>query len=273
MPSLFIVPTPIGNLEDITLRALRVLREVSLIAAEDTRTTGRLLAHYAIDTPLTSYHEHNKLHKLDAILDALAGGDVALVSDAGTPGISDPGHELIAAVLAHDIPVVPLPGPSAVIAALVASGLPTDRFLFAGFLPRKEKALRDALRALAHQPATLVAYESPHRLLKTLEAVRAVLGERPVAVAREITKLYEEVQRGPVSAVIAHYTAHPPKGEITLVIEGAPDDAGDQPWDEAAVREAFRAQMAAGDSRSQAARAIARESGWKRRDVYNLDVE
>ncbi|NDJ78524.1 MAG: 16S rRNA (cytidine(1402)-2'-O)-methyltransferase [Chloroflexi bacterium] len=274
MPVLYIVPTPIGNLEDITLRALRVLREASLIAAEDTRTTRKLLSRYEIDTPLTSYHEHNKLAKLDAIFDALATGDVALVSDAGTPGISDPGYELIQAALAQDIPVVPLPGPSAVITALVASGLPTDRFLFVGFLPRKQVALHSALVELAAERATLIAYESPNRLLATLAAVRDVLGERPVAVAREITKLYEEVRRGPVSDVIAYYEQRPPKGEITLVIGGAvtAEDA-DQPWDVAQVRAALQDRLVAGESRSSAARAVAAESGWKRRDVYNLDLE
>ncbi|MBN1965074.1 MAG: 16S rRNA (cytidine(1402)-2'-O)-methyltransferase, partial [Anaerolineae bacterium] len=218
MPTLYVVPTPIGNLEDITLRALRILREASLIAAEDTRTTRKLLSRYEITTPLTSYHEHNKLTKLDAIFAALESGDVALVSDAGTPGVSDPGYELIGEALARGVPVVVLPGPSAVIAALVASGLPTDRFLFVGFLPRKPSALRRALSDLAAERATLIAYESPNRLTDTLQAVLEVLGDRPVAVARELTKLFEEVWRGPVSAALAHYRDAPPKGEITLVI-------------------------------------------------------
>jgi 16S rRNA (cytidine1402-2'-O)-methyltransferase len=271
MPTLYIVPTPLGNLEDITLRALRVLREVSLVAAEDTRTTRKLLARYEITTPLTSYHEHNKLAKLDAIFEALAAGDVALVSDAGTPGVSDPGYELIQAALERGITVVPLPGPSAVITALVASGLPTDRFTFVGFLPRKSKALRDALTTLATEPGTIIAYESPHRLAATLAAIHEVLGDRPVAVARELTKLYEEVQRGPVSEVLAHYREHPPKGEITLVLGGAVE--ADQPWDEGQVRAALQDRLAAGEARSAAARAVAEESGWQRRDVYGLDLD
>jgi 16S rRNA (cytidine1402-2'-O)-methyltransferase len=271
MPTLYIVPTPIGNLEDITLRALRVLREVTLIAAEDTRTTRKLLTRYEISTPLTSYHEHNKLTKLDAIFDALAAGDVALVSDAGTPGISDPGYELIQAALERRITVVPLPGPSAVIAALVASGLPTDRFMFVGFLPRKDKALHQALTDLAGERATLITYESPNRLVATLAAVQAVLGERVVAVARELTKVYEEVQRGPVGEVLAYFAENPPRGEITLVIQGAVESTADQPWDEAQVRAALYERLDAGDSRSAAARAVAQESGWNRRDVYNLD--
>ncbi|MBN1680860.1 MAG: 16S rRNA (cytidine(1402)-2'-O)-methyltransferase [Anaerolineae bacterium] len=273
MPTLYIVPTPIGNLEDITLRALRVLHESTLIAAEDTRTTRKLLARYEIDTPLTSYHEHNKLTKLDAVLAALDTGDVALVSDAGTPGISDPGYELVQVALARDIPVVPLPGPSAVITALVASGLPTDRFVFVGFLPRKSGALRKALADLAAERGTLIAYESPNRLVDTLAAVLDVLGERPVAVARELTKLYEEVQRGPVSDVLAHYRQTPPKGEITLVIGGAVEDATDQPWDADRVCETLRAHLDAGETRSAAARAVAEASGWARRDVYDLDVD
>ncbi len=274
MPTLYLVPTPIGNLEDITLRALRVLREVRLIAAEDTRTTRKLLAHYEISTPLTSYHEHNKLAKLDAIFAALDEGDVALVSDAGTPGVSDPGYELVQAALARGITVVPLPGASAAIAALVASGLPTDRFLFVGFLPRKDKALRDALAELKNERATLIAYESPHRLADTLEAVREVLGDRPVAVARELTKLFEEVRRGPASEVLAHYRANPPKGEITLVIGGATDDAAaGQPWTADRVRAALSDRLAAGESRKDAARAVAEAAGWNRRDVYNLDLE
>lgn len=273
MPTLYIVPTPIGNLEDITLRALRVLREVNLIAAEDTRTTHKLLARYEITTPLTSYHEHNKLTKLDTILDALITGDVALVSDAGTPGISDPGYELIQAALAQGITVVPLPGPSAVIAALVASGLPTDRFMFIGFLPRKEKALHQALADLSTERGTLIAYESPNRLIETLQAILDVLGNRDVAVARELTKIYEEVQRGPVSDILDYYRENPPKGEITLVIGGASAESSDQPWDEGRVRAALRAQLDAGESHSAAARAVALLAGWKRRDVYNLDLD
>ncbi len=269
--TLYIVPTPIGNLEDITLRALRVLREVALIAAEDTRTTGRLLAHYEIDTPQTSYHEHNKLAKLDAILGALEGGDVALVSDAGTPGLSDPGYELIRAALDAGVRVEPLPGPSAVVPALVASGLPTDSFVYLGFLPRKSGARRDALGEVRDVLRTLVLYEAPHRLLDTLEDVRDVLGPRRVAVARELTKLYEEVWRGDLDAAIAHYTENPPRGEITLVVAGAsPEEA--RTWTEDEVRVALAGRLAAGEPRAAAAKAVAQEAGWPRRRVYDLDV-
>jgi 16S rRNA (cytidine1402-2'-O)-methyltransferase len=199
MGTLYIVPTPIGNLEDITLRALRVLREVRLIAAEDTRTTQVLLRHYEIATPLTSYHEHNKLSKLDRIFEALSAGDVALVSDAGTPGISDPGYELIGAVIAAGWRVVPLPGPSALLPALVGSGLPSDQFVYIGFLPRKDKALRAVLDSLRAETRTVIAYESPKRLLDTLALVEEILPERALCVARELSKIYEEFVRGGAS--------------------------------------------------------------------------
>lgn len=268
---LYIVPTPLGNLEDITLRALRILREVRLIAAEDTRTTRKLLDHYQITTPLTSYHEHNKLAKLDAIFGALAEGDVALVSDAGTPGISDPGYELICEAIERGIQIVPLPGPSAVITALVASGLPTDSFIYLGFLPRKPKALREFLRTLAGETRTLIAYESPNRLIDTLTAIIETLGDRPVVVARELSKLFEEFRRGPASGVLAHFRQHEPRGEITLVIGGAPPTEREA-WDEERVLAALRERLEDGQSRSAAVRAIAQESGWERRAVYELSL-
>ncbi|RMF77412.1 MAG: 16S rRNA (cytidine(1402)-2'-O)-methyltransferase [Chloroflexi bacterium] len=271
MGTLYIVPTPIGNLEDITLRALRVLREVALIAAEDTRTTRKLLRHYAIDTALTSYHEHNKLVKLDAIFAALATGAVALVSDAGTPGISDPGYELVRAALARGIRVEPLPGATALIPALVASGLPTDEFVYLGFLPKKRKARRDALERIKGEQRTLVAYESPNRLLEALEDVHDVLGDRPVCVAREVSKLYEEFQRGDVSDVLAYYRDTPPRGEIVLVIGGA--SSADTLWDAEQIRAALRTRLAAGEGLNAAAKAIARESGWNKGDVYRIGVE
>lgn len=267
---LYIVPTPIGNLEDITLRALRILRDSALIAAEDTRTSGVLLAHYDIHTPLTSYHEHNKLTKLDAILDALAVGDVALISDAGTPGISDPGYELIREAIARGITVTPLPGANAVISALVASGLPTDRFVYLGFLPRKK--LRAYLESLADESRTMIAYESPNRLVETLEALRdAWGGARAVCVARELSKKFEEFTRGTVDEVLAHYTQTAPRGEITLVMGGAP--LTDETWDEARVRAALKARLEAGESRSAAAKALAQVSGWRKGDIYGLDVD
>lgn len=271
MGTLFIVSTPVGNLEDITLRALRILREVTLIAAEDTRTTGRLLAHFEIKTPLTSYHQHNESDKLDVILEALASGDVALVSDAGTPGLSDPGYELIRGAIERGIKVVPLPGASALLPALVASGLPTDSFVYLGFLPRKASARRAAIEAVTSLPYTLVFYEAPHRLVETLSDMLGVFGSRPVVVARELTKLYEEFWRGSIEAALAHFQQTEPRGEITLIVGGyAPQDEGE--WAEDQVRAALAEHLARGESRSAAARAVAIKSGWSRRDVYDLDV-
>lgn len=270
MGTLYIVPTPIGNLEDITLRALRILKQVALIAAEDTRTTRVLLAHYTITTPLTSYHEHNKLGKLDAVLDALAVGDVALVSDAGTPGISDPGYELIRTAIQRGYRVEPLPGANAVLPALVGSGLPTDRFVYLGFLPRKTSALTTLFGQLADEPHTMIAYESPNRLVETLQAAAAAFGEdRPACVARELSKLYEEFQRGTLHTVLRHFLNTPPRGEITLVIGGRPA-AEAQTWDETQVRSALFTRLEAGEPLSSAAKAVARESGWERRAVYAL---
>ncbi len=272
MGILYIVPTPIGNLEDMTLRALRVLREVALIAAEDTRTTRVLLDHFDIRTPMTSYHEHNKLGKLEMLFNTLSGADVALVSDAGTPGISDPGYELIQATIARGYRVVPLPGANAAIAALVGSGLPTDSFVYLGFLPRKPKARLDALTALAHERRTLVAYENPYRVTETLEAILEALGDRPVCVAREISKLFEEFYRGSVRGALIHYTAEPPKGEVTLVIGGSTEEPPST-WDETRVRAALHRKLDDGLSLSKAAKAVAAESGWDRRDVYALGTE
>lgn len=218
MGTLYVVATPIGNLEDITLRALRVLREVDLIAAEDTRKTLRLLSHYDIHKPLESYHRHTERAKLERLLAALQTRDVALVSEAGMPGISDPGQQLIAAAIESGIPVVPVPGPSALITALVVSTLPTDRFLFLGFLPRVRSDRRKLLESVASLPYTIVTFEAPHRLLATLSDLEEILGNRFIAAARELTKLYEEVVRGTISEVRSHFTAQPPKGEFTLVI-------------------------------------------------------
>lgn len=274
MGTLYLVGTPIGNLEDITLRALRILREVSLIAAEDTRRTRHLLAHYDIHTPLTSYYEHNKLSKLDVILNALAGGDVALVSEAGMPGLSDPGYELVKAAITAGHRVVPVPGPSALVTALVVSGLPTDACLYLGFLPRRAAERRRLLSEVAAERRTLVAFEAPHRLLETLADIQAVLGDRRIAVARELTKVHEEVWRGTVSEALAHYRAQPPRGEITLVIAGA-SGAEEAPvrWEAEQVRAAVAALLKEGVKRSEAIRRVARASGWSRREVYKLALE
>lgn len=270
--ALYIVPTPIGNLEDITLRAIRVLRSVALIAAEDTRTSRVLLDHYDIIKPMVSYHEHNKLQQIDEILETLlAGNDVALISDAGMPGISDPGYELINACLRADLDVIPLPGANAVITALVVSGLPTDRFTFLGFLPRKRHAVMALLQELQHVPETLIAYESPYRLVEALQTIIEVLGpSRPVCVAREMTKMFEEFFRGTALEAYEYFSQEPVRGEVTLLIGGEPHK--DLVWTEAMVREELQKQLDEGVSRNAASKAIAAESGWNKRDIYALKL-
>ena len=218
---LYIVGTPIGNLEDITLRALGVLREVSIVAAEDTRHTRNLLNHFKIRATLVSYHDHNKEEKAPVLVQQLQSGlSVALVSDAGTPGISDPGYFLINCCIQADIPVVPVPGPSAFLAALSVSGLPTDSFLYEGFLPKKQAARLKRLSEIKDQPRTIILYESPHRLLRCLTDLLEILGDRRAVIARELTKAFEEVLRGLLSKLISTMTGRTVRGEITLVIEG-----------------------------------------------------
>jgi 16S rRNA (cytidine1402-2'-O)-methyltransferase len=218
MPILYVIATPIGNLEDISLRVLRVLREVKLIAAEDTRKTRRLLSAYNIETSLTSYHEHTKRAKLDYLLGCLEEEDLALVSEAGMPGLSDPGYNLIVAAIERGISVVPVPGPSAVITALVISGLPTDQFIYVGFLPRRKGQRQRLLSSIGDEPRTIVAFEAPHRLKEALADIQDILGDRRVSVCRELTKVHEEVFRGRVSQAREHFAE--PRGEFTLVIEG-----------------------------------------------------
>jgi 16S rRNA (cytidine1402-2'-O)-methyltransferase len=226
--TLFIVSTPIGNLEDVTARALRVLREASLIAAEDTRRTAKLLTRFDIRTPTTSYHEHNEREKLAAVLGRLAAGDrVALVSDAGTPGVSDPGYRLVKAAAAAGIRVEAVPGASAILTALVASGLPTNAFTFAGFPPAKASARERWLAALAGRAETLVLFEAPHRVRDTLEAAMRVLGDRPAAVCRELTKLHEELIRAPISEILRQLPE--PRGEFTLVIGPPVEEQAESP--------------------------------------------
>jgi len=266
MGTLYLVATPIGNLEDITLRALRTLREVDLIACEDTRRTGRLLARYEIKTPLISYYEHNKLTKLGYILDTLQRKDVALVSEAGMPGISDPGYELVRAAISVGIAVVPIPGPSAPIAALAVSGLPTDSFVYLGFLPRRRKERRRFLQVMAREKRTLVAFETPHRLLSSLEDIEETLGDREVSLTRELTKLHEEIIRGSVSQVRAHFKEVRPRGEFTLIIAGAKEEA----WEEEKVREALSELLARGVSGRDATKEVAELSGHPRGEVYKI---
>ncbi|NLG97994.1 MAG: 16S rRNA (cytidine(1402)-2'-O)-methyltransferase [Chloroflexi bacterium] len=269
MGTLYLVATPIGNLEDISLRALNVLKQASLIAAEDTRQTQKLLHRYEISAHTISYHEHNKLSRVQDILDALAGGDVALVSDAGTPGLNDPGYELVRAALAAGYNVSAVPGPSAPIAALVISGLPTDAFLYLGYLPRRPSERRQRLQEVAALTYTLIFLETPHRLSEALEDMEAVLGERPMAAARELTKLHEEVIRGTISEVRVHFEKNEPRGEFTLVVGGNTQaDAGQ--WTEEKLCEAIEERLNAGQAQSQIASDLAAESGWQRREVYHI---
>jgi 16S rRNA (cytidine1402-2'-O)-methyltransferase len=264
MPILYIVATPIGNLEDISLRALRVLREVKLIAAEDTRKTRRLLAAYDIKTPMTSYYEHNKITKLDYILGQLEKGDVALVSEAGMPGISDPGYELIVAAGKRNISIVPIPGPSAITAALAVSGLPTDRFTFIGFLPNKAAARRKALEAIRDETGTIIALEAPHRVTATLEDIRQILGDRRISICRELTKLHEEVFRGTVGEAIKYFTA--PRGEFTILIQGKGTKEKPKLTDD--VERKLHEMYLSGASAKEAVAKVSAETGLKKRELY-----
>jgi 16S rRNA (cytidine1402-2'-O)-methyltransferase len=276
MGTLFLIATPIGNLEDITLRALRVLREVSLIAAEDTRHTRKLLTHFEIWTPLTSYHEHSGPARTDLVIAALATGDVALVSDAGTPLLSDPGQALVRAALAAGHAVVPIPGPSAAIAALVASGLATDQFTFLGFLPRKSSDRRALLARFAQAPETLILYEAPHRLLACLDDALATLGDRNATLARELTKVHEEFRRGRLSALRAGYErGDAPRGEFTIVFSGA-ESKFEQETEESLERRAverIQLLLASGVSVRETAVEVARLTGLPRRQAYRLALE
>jgi len=230
MGTLYVVGTPIGNLEDISARALDILGRVDLIASENPPRTQRLLARYDLHTPMKRYtdaYERKKSSRMRAVLAALEAGDVALVSEAGMPGLADPGYELIATALEQGIAVVPIPGPTALAAALSVSGIDCEGFVFLGFLPRGRSARRDLLASLAESPFALVAYESPHRLLDTLADLERLFGSRQVAVACELTKLYEEIERGTASEVLAHYQAHKPRGEFTLVIAPHPGPYGE----------------------------------------------
>ena len=264
MHTLYVVATPIGNLEDISLRALRILKEVKIIAAEDTRKTSRLLTHYQIKTPMTSYYEHNKLAKLNRMLDYLEEGDMALVSEAGMPGISDPGYELIVAAIEHDIPVVPVPGASAVTTALAVSGLATDRFTFLGFLPNKSTGRRHLLESVIAEKGTLLLLEAPHRLQDSLQDILTVLGDRRIAVCRELTKMHEEIYRGTVSLALTHFNA--PKGEFTLVIEGNKMESPQELTTEIAQK--LNDLRKSGVTAKEAIAGVAAETGLSKRELY-----
>jgi len=263
MPTLYVVATPIGNLEDVSIRALRTLSEVPLIAAEDTRKTRRLLKAYGIRTRLTSYHEHTRDAKLHYLLNHLNQADLALVSEAGMPGISDPGYELVVAAAQSGIPIVPIPGPSALTTALAVSGLPTDEFVYLGFLPRRKGQRRQYLQQVAAEERTIIAFEAPHRLTATLKDILDTLGERRIAVCRELTKVHEEVFRGTVSEAAEHFQE--PIGEFTLVIEGSPGEKGGlTPAIEEELRQLYEEGFSAKDAVSQMVKA----TGVSRRELY-----
>ena len=268
MRTLYIVSTPIGNLEDVTLRALRILREVALIAAEDTRVTRKLLSHYDIHTQLISFNENNQSRRLPEVLDALNSGDVALVCDAGTPGVNDPGNELVIAAADAGATIVPIPGPSAVTAALAVSGLQEGPFVYLGFLPRKKADRRRLLQSLASEEKTLVAFEAPHRVLAALQDMKSALGDRRIAVCRELTKLHEETFRGKISESAEYFSE--PKGEFTLVIEGAAGSKTEMVPDDASILELMREHRDMGARAREAVSAVAAVTGISRRKAYDM---
>ena len=270
MGTLYLVATPIGNLEDMSPRAVRILREAVLIAAEDTRHTGKLLKHFEIDTKLTSYFEHNKLNKIDLILSKLADGDVAVVSDAGSPAINDPGYELVVAALASGYDVRPVPGPSAPIAALTVSGLPTDSFLYLGYLPHKATERRKSLRQVANLTYTLIFLESPYRITDALEDILSELGDRQICVAREMTKMFEEYWRGNVSEALEYFKSQPARGEFTLVVSGGQNMV--KRWAESELEAAIRLEMEAGKRSKEIAAELAEQSGWSKKEIYQKIV-
>ena len=270
---LFVVSTPIGNLEDITLRAVTVLKDCDVIACEDTRNTKKLLTRYGIETSLTSYHEHNEVEKSPKLLERLKDGkDVALVSDAGTPSVSDPGWRLVNLSIENNIEVVPIPGPSAVLSALVVSGLPTDSFLFLGFFPKTIGKKKELLKDVKSYPYTMVFYESARRLSRTLSLMLEILGDRNICIAREMTKLYEEVIRGSVSEVISILSKKESiKGEVTIVLEGSRGDDKEISTEE--VQRMLRAMKENGTALSDAVRTICESSGALKNSVYRIALE
>lgn len=267
-PGLYIVATPIGNLGDVTIRAVDILARCDVVACEDTRVTQKLLRHLGVSKPLWRYDDHSAADDRERLLQAMRDKAVALVSDAGTPLVSDPGYKLVREATAAGVPVTSLPGPSAPVVALTLSGLPSDRFLFAGFLPQKDKARRETLEELAAVRATLVFFETAPRLTRSLAAIGEVLPGREVAVARELTKLYEECRGGSAAELAAHYDAHPPRGEIVLLV-GPPGDAGPGEIDaDALLREAL-----ASEKPSQAAARVAKATGLDRKALYARALE
>ena len=271
--ALYLVGTPIGNLEDITFRAIRILKEADVIAAEDTRHTGKLLQHFQIKTPQISYHDHNTQQRIPQLIGRLQSGQaIALVTDAGMPGISDPGYELVCACVENEITVVPIPGPSAVVTAIAAAGLPCDRFIFEGFLPVKGQARKDRIAALKSEPRTVVLYESPHRLIKTLSELGEALSlDRRVTLARELTKRYEEFWRGTIGEALAHYETTAVKGEFTVTIAPTPQTTA--ALSESEIIAELQNLIAQGVSRTEASKKIAQRTTLSKREIYQISLE
>ncbi|MBC8014794.1 MAG: 16S rRNA (cytidine(1402)-2'-O)-methyltransferase [Sporomusaceae bacterium] len=268
---LYLCATPIGNLEDMTYRAVRILSEVAVIAAEDTRHTRKLLSHFDIHTRLISYHEHNKIERGPEIIERLlAGEDVAVVSDAGLPGISDPGADLVALAVAAGITAVPLPGANAALSALVCSGLDTTLFSFIGFLPKSKKKRRELIASFVGSPYTMVFYESPHRIKITLTELQSAFGDRPAVAARELTKKFEEFIRGTLSSLELHFSEHAPRGEFTLIVAGQPDCQKTEvnPEEQIPLADAVLALMETGTTKKDAIKAVAIQRGLPKREVY-----
>ena len=272
---LFLVATPIGNLEDITLRAIRVLKEADLIACEDTRHTRKLLDHFGINKPTISYHEHNEQSRAQELTEKMrSGAKVALVTDAGTPGISDPAYRIVVAALAQNIPVIPIPGATALVAGLIASGLPTDAFLFVGFLPSKRQARREKLEEIRTYRETIVMYEAPHRITETLLEARSILGDRQASLARELTKLHEQFLRGTLSEISAQLQTQEPRGEMTLVIAGQSAEEIVTPSAEIPLTELLEKLMQSQNlSRNDALKQVAKMRGLSKKEAYNLLLE
>lgn len=278
--SLYLVATPIGNLDDMTFRAVETLKQAAVIAAEDTRQTRKLLNHFEIESPrVISYHEHNKRSKEEEILSILEGGeDVALVTDAGTPGISDPGADIAKAAVEAGYAVVPIPGAVAGVAALIASGLPTDRFTFVGFLPRDKKARRQELEELKYRRETLIFYEAPHRVDETVAALHESFGDRQISIGRELTKRYEQFSRGKISECLQWFEQEKPRGEFVLIVEGEmgklENPHVEKPWWETlSLSEHVEKVIETGVQKKEAIKQVAKERGLQKREVYNAVID
>lgn len=275
---LYLCATPIGNLEDMSYRAVKTLKEADLIAAEDTRHSIKLLNHFEIKTPMTSYHEYNKVDKAKILVEKmLQGVNVVLITDAGTPGISDPGEELVAQAAKAGIEISPVPGPAACICALIMSGLGTRRFCFEAFLPADKKERSVVLDELKNETRTIVIHEAPHHLLKTLKELLEILGDRRISICKEITKKYEDVNRTSIAKAVEYYENNPPRGEYVLVIEGRDrkeiEDMKQRQWDDISVKEHFDMYIEKGMDRKEAMKAVAKDRGMGKREVYSMLLE